>query len=200
MQLKIHQHAWGSGRHWPFSPGLGRILCIPCVILSAVGWCIYTGGVYNTNPWDTFYVKRPAFIIPPLAYLTALLHAGCSGGASTVMGVFTSILNMLFLSFMGSYLVSFAMYLYNASKEPDDDPDFHNEYYYERMILAGGVICLIFWGCILALWPFYRHHPPPALNTSSGVERANRNYSPYGTVQEYPPSYPRDTQPLIGNK
>ena len=153
-----------SGRHWPFTPGLGRILCIPCVILSAVGWCIYTGGMYNTNPWDMFYV-RPAFIIPPLAYLTALLHAGCSGGASTVMGVFASILNMLFLSFMGSYLVSFAMYLYTITKEPDDDPDFHNEHYYERMILAGGAIYLVFWGCILALWPFYHRYP---INTSSG--------------------------------
>ena len=102
---------------------------------------------------------------------------------------------------MGEYLAAVALYLYTAAvtKEPDDDPDFHNEYYYERMILAGGVICLIFWGCILALWPFYRHHPPPALNTSSGVERANRNYSPYGTVQEYP-GYPMDTQPLNGNQ
>ena len=139
---------------------------------------------------------RPAFIIPPLAYLTALLHAGCSGGASTVMRVFASILNMLFLSFMGSYLVAFAMYLYTVAMEPDDDPDFHNEHYYERMILAGGVIYLVFWGCILALWPFYHRYP---INTSSGVERANRNYSPYGTVQEYP-GYPTDTQPLIGNQ
>ena len=184
-------------RRWPFTPGLGRVLCIPCVILSAIGWCVYTGGVYNLFLRDMFYMM-PAFIIPPLAYLTALLHAGCSEGASTVMGVFTAILNMLFLSFMGERLIYNAINLRSEECENiGENYDLHhNECYYDRLILGGGVLCLFFWGCVLALWPFYRNHPSP-LNTSS--ERANRNYSPYGTVQDYS-SYRTDTQPLIGHQ
>lgn len=174
-------------RRLPFTPGLGRILCIPCVILSAIGWCVYTGGVYNMLPWDVFYI-RPAFIIPPLAYLAALLHAGCLGGASTIMGVFSAILNMLFLSFMGESIALNAINLRSNDCEFYDL--YHNGCYYDRFILAGGVLCLFFWGCVLALWPFYRNHQPYPLTNS---ERINRNVSSYGTVQ----SYHSDTQPLI---
>ena len=81
-----------------FTQGLGRILCIPCVILSAVGWCVYIDGEFNHTFWPVIY-NNPTLIIPPLCLLAALLHAGC---ASTVMGVFTAILNILFLSFMGN--------------------------------------------------------------------------------------------------
>ena len=178
-------------RLWPFTPGLGRILCIPCVILSAIGWCIYTGGVYNSLPWDMFYIT-PTFIIPPLAYLTALLHAGCSGGASTVMGVFTAVLNMLFLSFMGERLALNAINLHSEKCESYSIYYHMNKCYYDRLILAGGVLCLFFWGCVLALWPFYRNHPLP--HTSS--ERANQTYE---TVQDHP-SYHMDSQPLIGHQ
>ena len=187
----IHRLSAQRRRHWPFTPGLGQILCIPCIVLSAVGWCVYIGGVYNTLPWDVFYI-RPAFIIPPLAYLAALLHAGCSGGASTIMGVFTAILNMLFLTFMGESITLNAINLHSNSCESYDL--YRNGCYYDRFILAGGVLCLFFWGCVLALWPFYRNHPPYPLTGNS--ERINQNVSPYGTVQDYP-SYHSNTQSLI---
>ena len=173
-------------RRWPFTPGLGRILCIPCVILSVVGWCVYTGGVYNSNTWPLFlFYTDPNFIVPPLLYLAALLHAGCSGGASTIMGVFTAILNMLFLSFMGVYTTTSAMSIrYGDCKYTD----FHG-CYYEKFILGGGITCLFFWGCVLTLWPFYRKHPPP-----------NQTLSTYGTVQDYTTYHSSATQPLIQNQ
>ena len=144
-----------NSRCWPFTPGLARVLCIPCVILSAVGWCVYWGEANLYHHWPTFYTS-PHFIIPPLAYLAALLHAGCSGGASTVMGAITAILNMLFLSFVGSITISFALDLQSRNCNT-----WYNTCYYDKIILGGGITCLFFGGCVLALWPFYRKHPPP---------------------------------------
>ena len=86
----------------------------------------------------------PTFIIPPLAYLAALFHTGCSGGASTVMGVFTAVLNMLFLSFMGERLALNAINLRSEKCESYGIYYHTNECYYDRLILAGGVLCLFF--------------------------------------------------------
>lgn len=178
-------------RRWPFTPGLGRILCIPCVILSAVGWCIFVGATYNKNHQELFLTVF--FIIPLLAYLAALLHAGCSGGASTIMGVFTAILNMLFLSFMGDETISAAIELHSGNCK-DVWWYYYKGCYYDKIALGGCILCLSSWGCVLALWPFYRKHPgPPSVYYA---ERTNQNTLNYGTSQHYPIYY-SDTSPLI---
>ena len=191
-------------RRW-ITTGLVRVLCIiPCVVLSVIGWCVYTGGkykfcLYAYGPWSacrTVFYTEPDFLVPLLAYLAALLHAGCSGGASKIMGVFTAILNMIFLSFMGDFMTFVSLDLHSAGgcwSDPNNPFDYYDYCYYERLIIGGGIVCLFFWGCVLALWPFYQltespQAPGPPHHHVTDSEQVNRDTSTqYGSVQCYPP-------------
>ena len=189
------------GTRRPFTPGIARVLSIPCVVLSFLGWCVFSAGLYKSTCLPecsgSFYLSS-VFVITPLLYMAALLHAGCSGGASTVMGVFTSVLNMIYLYLMGSFVTDAAIVLYECNHDPGCgvvDVSL-------RLLLGGGVVSLLFWGCVLALWPFYRKHPSTNDREDSAPPRNNQsNISEppptYGTVQH--PTYYFDTRPLIGS-
>ena len=189
------------GTRRPFTPGIARVLSIPCIVLSFLGWCVFIAGLYKgtdtTSCFIPFYLSS-VFVIAPLLYLAALLHAGCSGGASTVMGVFTSVLNMIYLYLMGSFVTDAAIVLYECNHDPGCDVVDVSL----RLLLGGGVVSLLFWGCVLALWPFYRKHPSTNDREDSAPPRNNQsNISEppptYGTVQH--PTYYFDTRPLIGS-
>ena len=189
--VRFDCRASADRRRWPFTPGFGRILCIPCVILSAVGWCVYIGGYFNLTLFtlNMIWYSNPTFILAPLSFLAALLHAG---SASTVMGAFTAVLNMLFLSFMGSDISWMARSLHYGTCESDISLYNIDVCYYDKLVLGGGIVCLFFWGCVLALWPFYRNYPPPVYST----ERSTWNTPTYGIPQRHPSHY-SDTQPLL---
>ena len=152
-------------RKWPFTPGLARCLGIPFIVLFAVGWCfIVVAFIAVRDKSETFFYRKfdlyGAVIIGPLLFLAELLHAVCSGGASTIMGVFSSILGTLYTVFVG-----YLLFLYGESYYLDcfvskyDCSPFHSSPYV-NLIFAffGGVASLFFWTVVLALRPFYSHH------------------------------------------
>ena len=108
-----------------------------------------------------------AFFITPLLYLVSLLHAGLSGDASIMSGVFAAILNIFFVLSMGYTLVSVSITKYLLRKyllsqstlSITADSEFLNVIqqiiYYADLVLGGGVVCLFFWMVIYAAWHFY---------------------------------------------
>ena len=83
------------------------------IVLSAIVWCfiVVAFAVIDTNEALSFseFSTYGAIIIGPLLFLAGLLHAGCSGGASTVMGVFSSILSTLYTVFVGSLVLLYSV-------------------------------------------------------------------------------------------
>ena len=63
----------------------------------------FLNGSFNESPLATY----GAITVGPLLYLAALLHAGCWGGANTIMGVFSSILGTVHTVFIGFIVVAF---------------------------------------------------------------------------------------------
>ena len=194
--------------HCPFMPGIARLIAIPCLVLAVVGWCVFSAGLYKYDnaqydPYGYCYSCYPpfytstTFIITPLLYLAALLHAG---GDSNTMGIFTSVLGMVYLFFMGNSVNNAAIALHHCN----NDYNSHNRYsscttdhmITLGLILGGGLFNLFFWGCTIALWPFYRKHPPA--DSGGNWPTAHQRYTSepplvYGTMQQH-----LETQPLIG--
>ena len=160
----------------PFTPGVARGLSIPFTILCGVGWCVYMVG---TDRWNSDHLliedldppllrlsMYGTMVVGPLLLLAALLHAGCSGGASTVMGVFTSILSTVYVVLMGFMVTHFGEAFYTICQvEVDGHKLLNCSFLHSSLdinliyIFAGGVGSLFFWTFVLALWPFYRHRP-----------------------------------------
>ena len=180
-------------RRYPFTPGLARGFSIPFVILSAVGWCVFTMGVCKHDPsnslltFDYLLAMYGAIVIGPLLFLAALFHAGCLGGASTAMGVFTSILSTVYTAFMGVMVYAIGDFFYHTCQLPpkgEDKPDcsfLHSSLNINLIyIFAGGVGSLFFWTFVLTLWPFYRNHSQEGQDNS--VINATSHRYAYGTM------------------
>ena len=137
-----------------------RLSSIPAMLLSAIGWCVFVGGVHHIYYWAYYFGGWCAIFIPPLLYLASLLHAGKP--SYLMMGIFASILNAFFVVSMGFSVTSAGKYLYNSphlldtASTQQDVEDIQEDVYYNRLILGGGMVCLIFWTVVLVLWPFYR--------------------------------------------
>ena len=145
-----------------------RLCTIPVLILSAIGWCVCVAGFHktfesnNTTSQNYPFGIWATFFIAPLLYLTALLHAGCSGDASTMSGIFAAILNTFFILNVPVYtVVAVSLVKYRRSlrltlsrftvREPDPE-EIHNE----NLVLGGSIVCLFFWTFIHVFWHFYR--------------------------------------------
>ena len=136
-----------------------RLSSIPAVLLSAVGWCVFIGGLHSsTSSWSYLHGSWSAATITPLMYVAAILHAGCTGKASILMGIFASILNTFFVVGMGFSVTVEGSYLYQTLHQhtgeysQKDRDSIHSG----LLVLCGGVVCLTFWTVVLVLWPFYR--------------------------------------------
>ena len=134
-----------------------RLSTIPAVLLSAVGWCVFLVGLHNTY-WGFTHGSWSAATITPLMYITAILHAGYTGKASILMGIFASILNTFFVVGMGFSVTAEGSNLYQTLDQhtggysQEDRDSIHSS----RLMLGGGVVCLTFWTVVLVLWLFYR--------------------------------------------
>lgn len=165
-------------RRLPFTPGIARKLSIPLIVCSAVGWATLISRI-NFNS----VVSDGILFIGPLLYVAALLQAGTPGSASTVMGVYACILSMIYVPFLGIALNEGVNQLQNCVNF--DWYECEKDY---RIELSGAVVSLIFWACVLALWPFYRHHP------STLSRRSGRSDEITGPILTFD-----DAQPLIEN-
>ena len=149
-----------------------RICTIPFLIISVIGWCVCVAGLYKLSDAAATYLHTitnysrynydfgtwATFFVTPLLFLAALLHAGCSGGASTMSGVFAAILNTFFVLSMGSTVVDVCItkYLFLQDQSTFSFTEeilqvIHNG----NLILGGGVVCLFFWTIVHAAWHFY---------------------------------------------
>ena len=165
------------------TPGeMSRLCALPLLILSAIGWCVCVTGLhmFNKNSRCTPYVYGDwaTISIPPLLYLAALLHAGCSGDASIMSGVFAAILNTFFVLNVGYTVVktSFEKEIrieYSRWFGPDSriDPE---DVHIDDLILGGSAACLFFWTVIHIFWHFFSlngssDHATVQLNSSANV-------------------------------
>lgn len=150
-----------SGNKRPF-PGAARLLSVPFLILSVIGWCVFVDGYHQWNSdresgssvFDdhTNPVVISMLIIGPLLYLASLLHAGCSGRAGT-MGVFTAFLHVLYVVSSG-FIITHLIRL-NISNNSTATTKRYVDY-----MLGGCVASLLFWTAVYALRPFYQDFRP----------------------------------------
>ena len=134
-----------------------RLSSIPAVLLSAVGWCVFLVGLHNLD-WGYTHGSWSATTITPLMYVAAILHAGYTGKASILMGIFASILNTFFVVGMGFSVTVEGSYLYQTLHQHTGEysQEDHDSIHSSRLMLGGGVVCLTFWTVVLVLWPLYR--------------------------------------------
>ena len=156
-----------------------RLFGILAMLFSAVGWVIFMGGLFNMNIMALTYLLCgwSAVFITPFMYFVSLFHAGCTGNASTVLGIFASILNTFFIVGMGfSVTLSCALFFYPIPPKlaAEAQLDVEEIKRYCRIMLGGAVVCLIFWTVVLLLWPFY--HPQ---GTACHVKN-KMNFKDYG--------------------
>jgi hypothetical protein len=200
-------------RNCPFTPGFGRIFSVPFVLLSAIGWCVFVDGIdklpkqllqSNTSYLD--FSVYGSMVIGPLLFLATLLHAGCLRSASVVMGIFTSILHTVYAIFMGYIVTEFGRYIYFSCQEYQQlqttssesgsgfipaancSPSHSSIDINVIYVFSGAAGSLFFWTVVLALWPFYRHHPSSSsVNTDSASDSTTEINSTrpitYGTMQ-----------------
>lgn len=193
----------------PFTPGVARGLSVPFILLSLVGWGVFTTGVEklddeqllngfsNESPLATY----GAITVGPLLYLAALLHAGCWGGASTVMGVFSSILSTVYTVFIGFIIVTFGKGFYTICQlegtKPNCSIDHSSLGSNLIFIFAGGVGSLFLWSFVLMLRPFYRDHVQggPGDNIINSSSRPPTTYGSLRMEDSFTNSF--SSQPLI---
>ena len=177
-------------RRWHFTSIIARCLSIPFIILSAVGWCFITTAFVrpdsNDLEFDSTFGTYGAVIIGPLLFLAGLLHAVCSGGASTIMGVFSSILNTLYTVFVGYLVFGFGELFYDICHiDKINCSVFHSSLDINWIYaFSGGVASLFFWTTVLALRPFYCHHSERVDQQSSDsiINSSNPPHYGYGTL------------------
>ena len=93
-----HQNATQSRS--PFGPGKARGESVPAIIVSAICWLV----IVVQLPVGKWFPFDGIILVGPLLHLAMLLHAGCFGGASTVSGIFASVLSMMYMAFVGTAL------------------------------------------------------------------------------------------------
>ena len=179
----------------PFTPGLARIFSLPFIFMSAVSWCVFLVGVVRLPNLDSQYHRTQqssfefsfygSMVAGPLLYLAALLHAGCFRGASTVMGVFTSILHTIYFVLMGYNVTELGRFIYFTCQDSSQPlvncsaVDINVIY-----IFTGGAGSLLFWAFVLALWPFYRKYPSSVRDRDDvGPNNDPTNPMTYGSMQ-----------------
>ncbi len=202
-----------AGRKRPF-PGGARLLSVPFLILSVIGWCLFVAGYHQGNTDhenDSIFDNHTnpmvvcALIISPLLYLASLLHAGCSGRAST-MGVFTTILYVLYVVSNGFIIIHLIPLSFSNNSSSD------TERYNVDYMLGGCVASVLFSTVVYALRPFYQDFQGTrahgvSMPSSSRVRDNNLRESTPGSP---PPDYGTataathaaqvregDTQPLL---
>ena len=156
-----------------------RLSTVPLLILSAIGWAVCTAGLYRLydNNRSSIIIQQydfatwATFFVTPLLYFAALFHAGCSGDASTMSGVFAAIFNVFFVLNMGCTVVAVCIWKYTQSLDQSNstfqvsEEDIHNS----NLVLGGGIVCLLFWTIVHTAWLFYR------INTLADHDRLQPN-------------------------
>ena len=163
-------------RSCPFTLGRARLLSVPLIILSFLGWCIFLVGfflTYRTSDSDVLKLDNVyrylydlhtcgvssvvvLFPIVPLLCVASLLHAGYLGATGNMAAVFEAMLGTSFVVFMGFSVVQLGDYL-NSNR--DVTHAIGDAYFY--LMIVGGGVSLLSWAFVVALWPFYGKYRYP---------------------------------------
>ena len=141
-----------------------RLLSIPAVVVSIIGWSVYVGGLHNflqdltTGNRIINFINNFAFwgsvTITPFGFLIALLQAGSSGN-ETIFGSLVSILNSFIIVCVG-YVVTYIGQILSLLQDDGGSDTFNINNI--NLIFGGGIIFLLFWTVILAMSRFYDTH------------------------------------------
>ena len=172
----------------PF-PGAARFFSVPFLILSVIGWCVFVAGYHQ---WNTDHdtntplvvvfddhtnpIVVAVLIIGPLLYLASLLHAGCSGRAST-MGVLTAILHALYVASSGTIIMHLTRLNISSNSTTKQYVDY---------MLGGCAASLLLWTLVYALRPFYQDFHRSGESRARGNAR-DLSESPEGGHRDSPP-------------
>ncbi len=168
-----------QSKNIPFTPGIARLISIPFTMFSITGWCVFIVGFHrlylHTDPESAYpFSFSVILIIPPLLFISAFLHAAFPGGTGKVMGELAALLFVPFVAFVGYILIDTGQYLHNLCGEMKEDGPWNEQdwlcydaeewsiHIHKVYIYAGGITTLVFWSCVVSLWPFYRTDRPRA--------------------------------------
>ena len=163
--------------------GVARKLAGVILLLVAASWCLYITGVASLHSSGINLAFRTPFnvwavcVIGLLVFLAAAGHAGAYGGASTAMGVCTSILGMLFVASVGCTAFSLGIFIDELCRSGMNcyisDTEIPKSFIYE---LSGSLGMCLAWACVVALWPLYKE--------TERVRNSRRSASSLGQVQD----------------
>ena len=142
---------------------LVRLSTVPLLILSVIGWAVCTAGLYRLNDmYSSYYTiglynfeTWATFFVTPLLYFAALFHAVCSGGASTMSGIYAAIFNVFFVLSMGSRVVISCIAKYILTLDQSNLTFSEENINNFNDVLGGGIACLLFWTIVHTAWLFY---------------------------------------------
>lgn len=148
--------------------GIARKVAAVVLLVLAASWCLfltglddeihsnYTAHASPANEVSLQFSLWTLSVVGLLVILAAAGHAGSYGGASTAMGVCTSLLGMLFLTSLGYTTHHLSMGVYHKCHHGVNcyivDTSIPSYMIYQ---LSGSVGMCLAWACVLALWPFY---------------------------------------------
>ena len=151
-----------------FTPRVAQNINLVCLILAGVGWCVLSVGLYHTSEWpdeDVKYLSNSSytFQLHPLfvSITLILINLGtCLQLRSTKKSIMIciSVLGLVYFFILGDKVNSVLMILHECSSY-----NYYCSHEYKntvKLILSGGVICIFFWGCSSAVWPFHRRYLP----------------------------------------
>lgn len=170
--------------------GIARKIAVVILLLLGASWCLYVAGIIEeTRGKNGTIMFNDGNLSVPLPYstwasclvgliviLSASGHAGSYGGASTAMGIFTSILSMLLATSVGYVGLALAMevhnYCYNMNCILNPTTIIPKHVIYQ---LSGALGMCFWWACLSALWPCYFKETQVILNS----RRNTRLYQQY---------------------
>lgn len=148
--------------------GVARKLAVVVLLLLATSWCLFLTGLDDQIHSNYTAYATPSSevnlqfnvwtvsVVGLLVILAAAGHAGSYGGASTAMGVFTSLLGMLLITSVGYTAHHLGMVVYYKCHTGVNcyivDTSIHRYTIYQ---LSGALGMCLAWALVLALWPFY---------------------------------------------
>ena len=166
-----------QSKNIPFTPGVARLVSIPFIVFSSLGWCVFTVGFHrlflDVDPESYYpFSFSVCLILTPLLFLSALLHAAFPGGTGKLMGELAALMHVPFVVFFGYLLIDTGQYLYNICGNFEEDGAWEKQdwlcfdledwssHMHKVYMYVGGITTLVFWSFVVSMWPFYRHDHP----------------------------------------
>jgi hypothetical protein len=147
----------------PFA-GVARKVAIVVLVLKFAGWCVIVTGIdYEIRGNSSalrLTTEEPSFtfgtlvvcVVGILLILSAVMHAATT---SVVVGVWTSVLSLLYIICLGNLIFKVGIDINHQCRILWVECSISLIPKYQLYQLCGGVASVFLWAGVLALWPFY---------------------------------------------